>query len=462
MNSETKLVQEGARRIITRNLGMRRGEDVVIVVDETTIQVGNLLAEATRKYEVGPTTIVILQDDQPRFANDNPFPLPLTRALEAAQGVIIAVSDQSKGTGFRVNLLRQSRRHESKVALMPGITLEMVAKMAETDYELLIARCEALRLPLLFGHNVEIITESVKGQFHTLTFTLGGWEFPPTMSSGIVRPFSFDNVPSGEVYVPPVKGTANGEIIINGSVTGYVFDEGDEIKFTFEEGALVNITPVDHKASNIIRKAIEQAREAGDQEPDYLCELGIGVNPSVLKLTGETLLDEKAEGTAHIAIGVNEPFGGDVQAKHIHEDFIFRNPTICIDDILVLDKGKLIAKDRDWRHSFRNIEVAPPFDNDDTLVLTTGVDTKYTEGSFLKRIYFDGTDTESSVYIGDNETAMLAANIVKKFPEDTLSISIRKLSELAGYSLMDVKAILQLMSEIYGLIEIDHSKSNLR
>ena len=453
MRIDSPLVKEGGRRVIGRNLGLRRGEDVVIIVDEATLRVGRALAEGARHYKVRPTVITVLQADQPHYTNTNALPLPLARAIDAAQAVVIAVSDYPAGTGFRVNILRQSRQIRSKVALMPGITLEMIADLARADYELLLAHCEALRLPLLLGQEVVITTVDVASHSNTLRLELGGWDKPPTVSSGIIRPQSFDNVPSGEVYVPPVKGSANGDIIINGSITDYVFRAGDEIQLTFRDGALAQITPHDHPAAHFLNRAIEQARAAGDREPHFLCELGVGVNPAITTLIGKGLVDEKATGTAHIAIGVNEPFGGDVAASNIHEDLVFREPTISVDGQVIVQAGEVCVRDRDWRHSYRDVKVSPPYDGEDFLVTATGVDVEYGAGGLLQRVYFDGTDTRSTIYVGSNETAKLAADLYAKIPE-TEPIPASRVAELSAHSLDVVRSVLYIMGEVYGLVQV--------
>ena len=56
-----------------------------------------------------------------------------------------------------------------------------------------------------------------------------------------------------------------------------------------------------------------------------LAELGIGTNVAVTDLVGSVLLDEKAAGTVHIAIGDDAGIGGDTDAP-LHLDGIIRNP----------------------------------------------------------------------------------------------------------------------------------------
>jgi leucyl aminopeptidase (aminopeptidase T) len=53
-----------------------------------------------------------------------------------------------------------------------------------------------------------------------------------------------------------------------------------------------------------------------------IAEVGIGVNPSA-RLTGNSILDEKSLGTAHVAFGGNTGFGG-ANAASVHIDGIMR------------------------------------------------------------------------------------------------------------------------------------------
>jgi leucyl aminopeptidase (aminopeptidase T) len=67
---------------------------------------------------------------------------------------------------------------------------------------------------------------------------------------------------------------------------------------------------------------------------DVIAELGIGLNPSVAP-RGHVMLDEKAAGTAHVAIGRNTgPYGG-VNEASIHVDCVFSAPSISADGIPV-------------------------------------------------------------------------------------------------------------------------------
>ena len=139
------------------------------------------------------------------------------------------------------------------------------------------------------------------------------------------------NVPAGEVYIAPrgLQGV-KGVVVVDGSMR---CDEGtillkEPLKLTIEEGKVVNIEGR-HKA--LLEKTLVK-RENRAKYPErvrLIGELGLGINPGAV-LVGSAVLDEKVLGTAHIAIGSNYWFGGDIRTI-LHLDQVFMNPRIYLD-----------------------------------------------------------------------------------------------------------------------------------
>lgn len=454
-DTRDRLTLEGAKLLVGRNLRMKRGQELVIIVDETTLEVSNYLAVASNQLFIKPTILVVPEGLQEAFDSPSKLPLPLLRATEAAQAIAFAISDAPVGTGFRVAILDSARGNHCKIAHMPGITVDMLRLLTKTDYEMLENVCEALRPVLLLGDRVHITTYTRSGEAHHLEMDLGIWKQYPTVSTGIVRPNSFDNVPSGETFVAPIKGTANGSVVINGSVTGYVFDtcKEDEVVIGFSDGEIASIEPRQHIVASFLNEQIRKAKQKGDQEPGFLCELGIGVNTAIEQLTGNTLLDEKAYGTAHIAIGANEHFGGDVLASQIHEDLVFRNPTIKIDGLSVCEQGRITLSDQDWHPSYRRAETAGSAFADPSceLLWADSCEVGVGPGKILERIYIDGIGIRSHVAVGDNETARLACDIYRAVPQ-TEAFTALAIAKRLEWPVEKVQAILYIMGRRYGLL----------
>ena len=139
------------------------------------------------------------------------------------------------------------------------------------------------------------------------------------------------DVPGGEVYVTPIETSANGVLVVD-EFRDYKIQN---LELRFREGKVENFKA--ERGSEVFRKLLDKAE--GDK--DRIAELGIGINYGV-RLTGYRIYDEKALGTAHIAIGNNVHLGGTNKAS-IHWDFVLHSPTIEVDDTPLMKKGKIMT-----------------------------------------------------------------------------------------------------------------------
>jgi len=145
------------------------------------------------------------------------------------------------------------------------------------------------------------------------------------------KPGSGGNLPAGEVYFPPKKKSVYGKVVIDGSLRtrhGTVIIK-NPITLIIKNGDLINIQGKEEA------KLLEETILWAERNSKYpwgirkVCEFGIGLNPKA-KIIGSTIIDEKALGTAHIAFGSNNWFGGSIFAM-THLDQVFRNPKITVD-----------------------------------------------------------------------------------------------------------------------------------
>ena len=151
----------------------------------------------------------------------------------------------------------------------------------------------------------------------------------PISSDGDYRtPGTGGNLPAGEVFVPVEN--CNGVLVIDGSVR----TEKDTYLSTkavlvVENGVVVHVEG-EREAMALLKSLHDaKARSEYPERVSRVCEFGIGLNHNAV-ITGTTILDEKALGTAHIAIGSNYWFGGKNKTI-IHYDQVFRDPTIIVD-----------------------------------------------------------------------------------------------------------------------------------
>jgi len=148
-------------------------------------------------------------------------------------------------------------------------------------------------------------------------------------------PGSGGNLPAGEVYAPPNGKRIEGKIVIDGSsrVQNGTILTNEPIILKVKDGNITEISGGDEakELENTLNWAASVAKHPGSVR--RICELGIGLNPKA-KIIGATIVDDKVLGTAHIGIGSNYWFGGNIYAI-IHLDQVFKNPKIEFDGKVV-------------------------------------------------------------------------------------------------------------------------------
>ena len=148
----------------------------------------------------------------------------------------------------------------------------------------------------------------------------------PWLSDALpLGPGELANYPSGEVFVAPHADGADGVLVADLTVPYTVAGLVDEpVTLRFERGRVTSIEG--GRAADLLRELVEAAGAGAD----VIAELGIGLNHDVTP-RGHVMLDEKAGGTAHVAIGRNTgTYGGDNEAS-IHVDCIFSGPEVEAD-----------------------------------------------------------------------------------------------------------------------------------
>lgn len=145
------------------------------------------------------------------------------------------------------------------------------------------------------------------------------------------QPGSGGNMPAGEVYIPPAGNTSvNGVVVIDGSIkteSGAVLVE-EPLRMHIENGRLVRM---EGRQAELLEKTFQKFEDRAKypERVRLVGEFGIGINPRAVVI-GLTIMDEKVLGTAHIALGSNYWFGGDIRTI-FHGDMVFKNPEVYVD-----------------------------------------------------------------------------------------------------------------------------------
>ncbi|WMJ84678.1 aminopeptidase [Oscillospiraceae bacterium LTW-04] len=308
---------EISRNILTACMGVKPEEQVLIVTDDTRINIARALYDGARS--LGCETILSVM--QERTLNGEEPPPVIAEAMKAADVVVCPTAKSLTHTNARINAAKAGTR----VATMPGITDEMFGCGAMTANYAEVARLTDKITQLLTKcKNARIEKEGC-----VLTLNLEGRQGVP--SPGVYKqPGQCGNLPSGEAYIAPLENGVNGEMIIDGSMVG-IGKLASPLHVVIRNGKLQEITG---DKSELLQVLLANERNA------TVGELGIGTNRAAI-LNGIILEDEKVYGTVHIAFGTNTSFGG-VNKADCHMDGIILKPTLYFDDQLIIDQGLFV------------------------------------------------------------------------------------------------------------------------
>lgn len=308
---------EISKKLLRDCLAVKPKEQLLILTDDSKEDLAQNMYEAGKALGALTTFIKI-----PTMEKSGQEP-PQAAALAMKNSDIVVCITEHSLTHTKAK--KAATENGARIATMPGITKEMFQKGAITaDYIEVEKLTKKVAEILSKGSNIIIEKEGYK-----LEINIEG-------RKGIESPGRYTkkgesgNLPSGEAYIAPVEGKSNGQILVDGSIVG--LGRLDEpILLTIKDGLLID---AEGKEAKKWLKILGESKPARN-----LAEFGIGTNPKA-RLTGNILEDEKILGTIHVAFGSNDTFGGKVSAG-VHLDAVVLNPTVHIDDILILDKGKL-------------------------------------------------------------------------------------------------------------------------
>ena len=301
---------EAADTAIDQCLNVIPGESVLVVTDDKRAPIG----EALYTSALSATDDATILRYPPAEQHGTEPPAPVAAAMANSDVFLAPTTKSLSHTRARGAACDAGARG----ATLPGITEDVFTTGLDADYAAIEAACDDV-LGQVVGADEVRVTSPVGTD---ITFGVGDREW--LADTGMVHePGEFSNLPAGEVFVAPE--TATGTYVVDGTMMPHgLLDNDQRLRFEVEDGIVTEIS------DDAIRADVEAAAESVGDAAYNLAELGIGTNVGVDELVGSVLLDEKAGGTVHIAIGDNAGIGGETDAP-VHLDGILRDPTVYAD-----------------------------------------------------------------------------------------------------------------------------------
>lgn len=333
LNSEeiSEQLKRSAKMVVETCMDIRRGENVLIVCDPTTGDIGQALHEAANERS---DRVLLIVMPKARHHGEEP-PAPVANLMRQQQ-VVIAPTRYSL---THTRAVRQAQKDRARVATMPGMTNEMFCRGGmSADFTEVKKRIGALQPHLRRRRILNVKSE----QGTDVTFEVNWREWKLDDNGICNRPRMLTNLPAGKAFIMPREGTMNGTVVIDGSWESNLVDE--PVTLTIEAGMVVDVTGGTIAAS--IRQEFGEAAgrlRVKDRENVWtVAEFGFGMNPHA-RLFGNVLEDEKRLGTCYFAVGDNSALGGS-SSVGIHIPGVLKEPSLWFDDTPVLDKGQFLLQ----------------------------------------------------------------------------------------------------------------------
>lgn len=305
---------QAGRVVVERCLGVRPGEQVLVVSDPGTADIGRALRD--QAAGAGADAVLMLMDAR---ANDGAEPPPTVAAALRSCEVFIAPTTKSLS---HTTARKAASDAGARGATMPGVTAEMLARVMAVDFPGMAQRSQ-LVAELLTGADAAHLT-CPRGS--DLRLDLTGRD--GIADDGDLRQAgAFGNLPCGEGFISPVGGEGR---LVASSLAALGLSPEPAV-LTVTGGRVVAAEGGDGPR---FLDALRSHGRAGCN----LAELGVGTNDRAT-LTGNILEDEKILGTVHVAFGASAGIGGTVSVP-VHLDAVVLQASLDIGGQTVLEAGR--------------------------------------------------------------------------------------------------------------------------
>jgi len=324
-------LMRGADKLVRECAGVQSDEDVLVVCDTSTVDIGLAIASAAIAVAKEVTTCVMRL--YARMSHGEDPPRPIAAAMKESD-VVFAPTAWSL---YHAPARREACEAGARVISMGTVDEEMLVAVADTPF---------LEMQPIIKKVTEFLQEASTAHMTTpggsdVTFDLRGRSKYTDSAYGLCRrgdKIKCQAPPCLEVNISPVEDTTEGIFVVDASQAAIGLVR-DPITLRIEKGTIVKI-----EGREEARRLREYLENLKDSNVYRVAELGIGMNPRA-RMRGHFVEDEAVYGTAHIGIGNNaSSWGGKINAV-AHSDNITWWPTVKLDGKTIMKDGKLTIKD---------------------------------------------------------------------------------------------------------------------
>lgn len=319
-----KILPIGIQKLLTSVTNLKHGEKLLIITDDNQREISEYVYSYAKRYF--DTTMCVM----PPRASHGQEPTELIAAAMAAADVALGITTMSLyHTRARTE---NTKTGKLRFAGMQNYTMDMFFDSGLTaDFDMVRVQ-------------VDRVAKAYSGKTFTLTAPSGTrmtcsveGRMPVKDYGTCINGGEACGAPSAEVALGPVEGTAEGVIVLDGSIPHPLLNLiTDPITCIVKRGVITEING--GTQAEILSKILS---DYNDPTVYNIGELGMGLNP-LCRLRGVMAEDEGSFGNLHVGIGKNLNFGGHVDSP-LHLDMVIKTVTCKIDDTYIMKDGKLLV-----------------------------------------------------------------------------------------------------------------------
>src|SRR4051794_26677267 len=305
------------RTVVRDCLAVGDGERLLVIGDGGATVAERMRAEGEA---AGADAVLALMSERDNDGQEPPA--PVAAAMAAADVVLAPTTKSLSHTRARIDASAAGAR----IATLPGVTEDMLARVMSVDLDELSRRTAAIAERLSAASEARVRCPNGSD----LLLSLAG-RTAIADDGRLTQPGDFGNLPCGESFLAPHEDTAEGLLVVDGSIAGSgPIDE--PVELTIEAGRLRSVQGA------AAEQLLEQLSRHGGEN---VAELGVGANERAT-VTGNVLEDEKILGTVHVAFGNSTSFGGQVDVP-VHLDCVVLRPELELDGGPLVSGGRLLV-----------------------------------------------------------------------------------------------------------------------
>jgi aminopeptidase len=319
-------LQRCARAALEQCGHVKPNERVLIVTDTMRDQsVAHALMAAAMAAQAEPVLMVM----PTRRSSPQEPPAAVRAAMQAADLAFLYTTYSLTHSSARV----AAQQAGARIITMPGVTEDGFLRTLSVDIDRLVSLTNRLADRVARARSARVTTELGTDMRYEL-------EHPLATLDGVAKnPGDLDAFPPGLFLSVPRANSASGVAVVDGSIT-QVGRVTSPVRMSFENGRLVAI-----EGGNEATRLSNLLASLDDPNAYEFAAWGIGTNPGAA-LIGEdpSFEGERVYGWTHVSTGSSATLpGGTVQSK-IHLDGIISQPTIFLDDEMILESGKFVGE----------------------------------------------------------------------------------------------------------------------